>query len=208
MSERILPKDAHLVPPEAERVFEGEIYDVYHWPQKLFDGSVKTFEMLKRPDTVMIIALDESGQVIVNDEEQPGGIVRKNHLPVGRMEPGESPLAAAQRELHEETGWEFGDWELLDVVQMEKKIEWFTYLFIARRALRRSTQNLDTGERIATKSVPVEEVLRQDSLLRYFPWLAGVMVVDDLMPQATVITGPTVEVGAVQATQGSTGAGL
>lgn len=180
MAERILPKKASLVPSEAECVFEGKIYDTYHWSQTMFDGSVKTFEMLKRPDTVMIIALDENGQVLVNDEEQPGGIVRKNHLPVGRMEPGESPLAAAQRELREETGWECGDWELLDVVQMEKKIEWFVYLFIARRALRRSAQNLDTGERIATKSVPLEEVLCQDNLLRYFPWLRFAQTVDDL----------------------------
>lgn len=35
MTERILPANAKLIPPEAECVFQGEIYDVYQWSQKL-----------------------------------------------------------------------------------------------------------------------------------------------------------------------------
>lgn len=54
MTERVLPKGARLIPPEADRVFRGEIYEVYQWSQKMPDGSVKTFEMLRRPDTVMV----------------------------------------------------------------------------------------------------------------------------------------------------------
>ena len=83
MTERVLPKCARRIPPEADCVFGGEIYKVYQWPQKMPDGSVITFEMLRRPDTVMVIALDESSYVLVIDEKQPGGIVRKNHSPVG-----------------------------------------------------------------------------------------------------------------------------
>ena len=132
MTERVLPKGARLIPSEADCVFGGEIYKVYQWPQKMPDGSVKTFEMLRRPDTVMVIALDQAGDVLVIDEKQPGGVVRKNHLPVGRVDSSdESVLVAAQRELREETGCTFANWRLLDVVQMDKKIEWFTYLFLA-----------------------------------------------------------------------------
>lgn len=140
--------------------------------------------MLRRPDTVMIIALDPDGNVLVNDEQQPGGIVRKNHLPVGRVDPSdESVLAAAQRELREETGYVFADWELLDVVQLDKKMEWFTYLFLAQNALRRMTQNLDVGEDITNKFIPLTEVIHQPNVLRYFPWLHDVETVDDLINQ-------------------------
>ena len=186
MTERVLPKGARLIPREADCVFRGEIYEVYQWPQKMPDGSVETFEMLRRPDTVMVIALDEAGDVLVIDEEQPGGIVRKNHLPVGRVDSSdESVLAAAQRELREETGCTFPDsyWGLLDVVQMEKKIEWFTYLLLATGALHRAAQHLDAGEDITVKSAPLAEVLYQDNVLRYFPWLRYVESAEDLTPR-------------------------
>ena len=186
MTERVLPRGARLIPPEAKLVFRGEIYEVHQWPQKMPDGSVKTFEMLRRPDTVMVIALDEAGDVLVIDEEQPGGIVRKNHLPVGRVDPSdESVLAAAQREFSEETGWTFPDsyWRLLDIVQMEKKIEWFTYLFLATGALHRAVQHLDAGEDITVKLAPLAEVLHQNNVLRYFPWLRDVESAEDLTPR-------------------------
>lgn len=184
MTERVLPKGARLIPPEADCVFRGEIYEVHQWPQKMPDGSVKTFEMLRRPDTVMIVALDEAGDVLVIDEKQPGGIVRENHLPVGRVDTSdESVLAAAQRELREETGCDFAKWRPLDAVQIEKKIEWFTYLFLATGALHRAAQHLDAGEDITVKSAPLAEVLHQDKVLRYFPWLRYVESAEDLMPR-------------------------
>lgn len=187
MTERILPANANLIPSEAECVFRGVIYDVYQWPQEVEeDGKkvFKTFEMLRRPDTVMIIAVNPDGNVLVNDEQQPGGITRKNHLPVGRVDPDdESVLAAAQRELREETGYEFDDWRLLDVVQLDKKMEWFTYLFVAQNALRRMAQDLDAGEDITVKSIPLTEVIHQDNVLRYFPWLRDIETVEDLVNQ-------------------------
>lgn len=187
MANRPLPPGARLVPPEAKRVFQGEIFDVYHWDQPLFDGSCQTYEMLKRPDTVMVIAIDDTGRVVVNNETQPGGIVRKAHLPVGRVDAeDQSVLAAAQRELVEETGWEFAEWELIDIVQLEKKMEWFVYLFVAKRALRQTAQRLDSGEKIQTTTTPLADVVRQKNLLRYFPWLHGVEVVDDLVVQKSV----------------------
>ena len=48
MTERVLPKGARLIPREAELVFRGEIYEVHQWLQKMPDGSVETFEMLRR----------------------------------------------------------------------------------------------------------------------------------------------------------------
>lgn len=38
------------IPPNAQRVFSGKIFDVYQWPQPLFDGSIATFEVAKRLD--------------------------------------------------------------------------------------------------------------------------------------------------------------
>jgi hypothetical protein len=53
----VVPKNAKVIPKQAQRVFKGQIFDVYQWPQKLFDGSTQTFEMLKRPDTLTVLAI-------------------------------------------------------------------------------------------------------------------------------------------------------
>lgn len=164
LTKRVLPKGARLVPTEAKRVFKGEIFEVFQWPQKLFDGSTATFEMLRRPDTVCILATSEDHKIVACDERQPGGIVRKNHLPVGRVDPeDESVLAAAKRELVEETGMEFSRWDLIEIVQPDAKIEWFVYTFLARGLVRKSAPHLDPGEEIEVKMLPYEAIWGQAS---------------------------------------------
>jgi hypothetical protein len=38
-----MPKDQPTkFPASAKKVFEGVLYDVYQWPQKLYDGSTAT----------------------------------------------------------------------------------------------------------------------------------------------------------------------
>ena len=42
---------------------------MYQWPQKLYDGSSATFEMLRRPDTVESIGIVEDKIILLNDEQ-------------------------------------------------------------------------------------------------------------------------------------------
>jgi ADP-ribose pyrophosphatase len=152
---RIVPDSACLIPPEAERVFKGEIFDVYQWPQTLFDDSVATFERLKRPDTVVFIAVKDDKLVLINDE-QPGrpACIR---LPGGRVDAGEQWLAAVQRECLEEIGMRFGQWRLINVVQPVTKIEWFVALYIATDFVSQQAPTLDAGERISSMELSFHE---------------------------------------------------
>jgi ADP-ribose diphosphatase len=146
------------VPDQAKRVFKGEIFDVYQWPQQMYDDSTETFEMLKRSDTVVMVAVSENGRIVLVDEEQPTQ-KRERSLPTGRVEAGEEPLVAAMRELAEETGYTSEQWELWRSYQPHSKIEWTVWYFVARGARKTTTQKLDAGEKIEVHDVSIPEFL-------------------------------------------------
>ncbi|WP_028245029.1 NUDIX hydrolase [Pseudoclavibacter soli] len=157
MTDRWLPDGAHMIPDNAELAFQGIIYDVYHWQQELYDGSFATFEMLRRPDTVVTIGLDDDDNVITINESQPGGITRNGGVSAGQVEASDaSVLAGAKRELREETGYAFRNWRLLEVRQPESKIEWFVHVFVATGVIDVVPQRLDAGERISVHPLPFE----------------------------------------------------
>jgi len=145
--QRILPSNANLVPENAKKVFEGEIFDVYQWDEKFFDGTPATFEMLKRPDTVKIIAL-KGNKIIVVEDIQPSS-KPKITFPGGRIEQSDgSWLEAAKREMLEETGLEFKTWKLIEVNQPISKIEWFVAWYIASDFSDQISPQNDFGEKI------------------------------------------------------------
>jgi ADP-ribose diphosphatase len=145
------------LPPQAKKVFQGKIFSVHHWEQKLYDGSTATFEMLKRPGTIQIIPT--SGEdIYLSYEEQPTK-PKTFTLFGGRQEPNEDPLVTAQRELLEETGLASDDWELLKTYEFEGKIEWPMYLYVARNCRKVAEQHLDPGEKIEVKKVSFPEFI-------------------------------------------------
>ena len=153
--QKIVPPHAVLIPDDAEKVFSGEVFDVYHWPQERFDGSIATFEMLKRPDTVEFIAIRDDKLLLV-EEEQPNKPLRLR-FPGGRVDSGEDWSAAVQRECLEELGLRFHTWKLVLVDQPASKIEWFCATFIATDFQEETASNQDAGERIFIKPYSFEE---------------------------------------------------
>lgn len=166
----IIPQNAKLVPKEAECVFKGQIFDVYQWQQKMFDGSFQTFEMLKRADTVKVIAIKDS-KIVICEEQQPNTKVFFD-VPSGRHDvESESELEAAKRELLEETGMTFASWKLISIRQSNTKIDWFVYMFLATDFINQGAQMLDAGEKITVhlKSFSETIELANDPRNRYIP---------------------------------------
>lgn len=106
-----MPKKSKKLPKNAKRVFRGVIFDVWHWNQKMFDGSWATFEKLQWADTVNVIAT-AGEKIVVLRQKQPDWKKSKNTLAGGRVDEGELPLEAARRELLEETGYVSKKWKL------------------------------------------------------------------------------------------------
>jgi ADP-ribose pyrophosphatase len=114
--------------------------------------------MLKRPGTIQIIPTADD-HVFLSYEEQPTK-PRSFTLLGGRQEPDEDPLVTAKRELLEETGMKSDDWELIKTYESEGKIDWPTFLYVARNCRKVAEQHLDPGEKIEVKKVSFDEFLK------------------------------------------------
>lgn len=175
MIRKYVPKNAKLIPKNARKVFTGEIYQVFQWPQKMYDGSTATFEMLGRPDTVKTIAIvtpeelaELNGAKKTKDDNEPKAIITRQKqprtdwfydFPGGRADEEDTDeLAAAKRELKEETGLEFRSWKLIEAKQPFEKTDWIVYTFIASGLSSQGQQELDAGEIIELEAVTLDEL--------------------------------------------------
>lgn len=148
------------VPKDARKVFEGIIFDVYHWDQLLFDGTTKVFEMVKRVPSVEVLAVTGDGMIVMQKEEQPdrGSFIS---LPAGMGSYDEEPIETARRELREETGMEAEEIILWKEMNLSTKIDWPSYYFIAKGCRKVTKQHLDSGEKIEPYLVTFEEFLEE-----------------------------------------------
>lgn len=156
--EIIKPKSVQPIPEHAKLVFKGEIFDVYQWEQEMYDGSKKTFEKLKRPDTVAVFPVLDDGKILLTTQSQPG---REEFIdaPSGRVDAGEDVLEAAKRELLEETGYIAEEYILWKAVQPIGKIDWAVYAFVAKKCKKIKEQEVDAGEKISLKEYSFDEML-------------------------------------------------
>lgn len=159
------------MPPHAQRVFKGVIYDVYQWEQEGYDGSKHIFEKLKRADTVEVIAVTPDKKIIVTYQEQPLS-PPFIALVSGRADRGETAFDTAKREMREEVGYESSDWELLSAYHPSRKIDHVIFTFIARNIKKVGEQELDGAEKIDMRLVDFDEFIKVTSSPEF--WEDGV----------------------------------
>jgi len=105
----------------------------------------------------VILPLDENGNVtLVRQFRYAHGHVLLEAV-AGKLEKGEEPYPAAQRELREETGFTAQRWDFLGAIEtspgfLTEKL----YLYLAR-GLTRGAMDLDEGEFLEPVTLPLEE---------------------------------------------------
>ena len=87
----------------SERVFEGRVWDIRR-DEFAFAGHPVVREYMDHPGAVAVLAIDDQDRVLlINQYRHPVGL-RDWELPAGLLDvAGEAPIAAARRELAEET---------------------------------------------------------------------------------------------------------
>ena len=115
---------------------------------ELPDGCIiSKWPWLIMPDYAIVLAVTGGGEFLCFRQTKYG-VDGTSLAPVGGyIEPGEDPLAAAQRELLEETGYEASDWVNLGHYRVGGNHGAGTaYLFLARGARRVTEANADDLE--------------------------------------------------------------
>ena len=147
------------LPEGSKKVFEGVIFNVFQWDQKMYDGSTEVFERISRADTVEAIVVSKDGKLLIQKQQQPDRDDWFLSSVGGRVDQGEEPLVAMKRELKEETGYSSDDWELLSKHCPSSKLMWYIYTYIARDCVETHEQDLDAGEKIEVMEVDFDEFI-------------------------------------------------
>lgn len=104
-------KVAHKV--ESKRIYEGDIVNFRVDTVRLDDGRETTRELVEHNGGVVIACQPSEDEVALIRQYRYSVDEDLLELPAGRIEPGEDPLHAAQRELTEETGYQAKIWREL-----------------------------------------------------------------------------------------------
>lgn len=99
-------------------VFECPLFRIHHDALIEPNGKPSERDVIRHNGSVVILALDNS-----KSKKDPWVVIERQYrhaanqflweLPAGKLDPGEDPLAGAQRELEEETGYRAKKWRPL-----------------------------------------------------------------------------------------------
>jgi ADP-ribose pyrophosphatase len=102
----------------SEVIYDGKLLHVRRDKVRLPDGAVAEREYIRHPGAVVIIALLDTGELVMERQFRYPLARDMIELPAGKIDPGEPPLATAQRELLEETGYQASEWAHLATIHL------------------------------------------------------------------------------------------
>lgn len=146
----------------SKTVFQGPVFRVVSQRVQEPDGVRVRRDIVQHHGSIVILALDESHRpprILLERQYRHAAGARLWELPAGSLEPGENKLAAAKRELREETGYTAASWQraLFFYVSpgfLNESME----VFLAR-GLKKGKAQPEEDERIVTRFVPLPQAV-------------------------------------------------
>ncbi len=141
-------------------VFRGRVFAVVNKKLLLPNGRRTTWNVIEHPGACAIVARFDDGDVLLLHQLRPATGETLWEIPAGTLEPGESPLATAKREIIEETGFRAHRWKKLrEFYTVPGFCNEKMHLFLATH-LSPATAEQDADEVIRAVRVPYPKALK------------------------------------------------
>ncbi|MES2946596.1 MAG: NUDIX hydrolase [Pseudomonadota bacterium] len=189
--------DAHLleIKTGSEEIFRGHFLHALRDTVQLPDGGKATREYIVHPGAVMIIALLDDGRVVLERQYRYPVQRVMIEFPAGKLDPGETVLVCAQRELMEETGYTARQWARAGVLHpvISYSTEFIDIWFA--RDLTLGERKLDQGEFLDVFTATPAELAAwcADGQVSDGKTLGGMLWLQNVLSGAWVLDWKTVE---------------
>lgn len=145
---------------DMKQVFQGEIFSVWQWEQEMFDGSIRIFEKIGRPNSANVFGVLPDKRIMLVWDQQPGREVEGVLTPAGgQIDEGETPEQGATREFFEETGYKAGLLTPWFSYSPSSKIMFTVHFFIAKNIEKVTEPEQSAGERTEVRFFTFDEFL-------------------------------------------------
>ena len=162
-SPRSLPSVAKPKVFSSKTVFNGRVFHVTRDNVQEPNGITAIREVIRHSGSVVVLAVDDTGaeaRVLLERQYRYAAQEFMLELPAGRIDPGEDALAAAKRELLEETGYTARKWKrALFFYPSPGFLEETMTVFLAR-GLQPGVAQPEADELIDHELVPLSRVVR------------------------------------------------
>lgn len=123
-------------------------------------GEIAEFHLLEAPNWSAVLAETDDQRLILVEQYRHGAKRISRELPAGVIDGSETPLAAAQRELREETGYVADEWHsILDVHTEPSRHTNRAHFFFCRGAKLSGQTSFDPSENIRLCLVSKSQLL-------------------------------------------------
>jgi 8-oxo-dGTP pyrophosphatase MutT (NUDIX family) len=123
-------------------------------------GKEHDFYVIDCVDWVNVIALTDDDRIVMIEQYRHGSDTVELEIPGGMIDPSDpSPLAAGQRELREETGYEGERPAIIgDIFPNPAMMSNTCHTLLVENSQLRHPTSLDHGEDLVTRLVPISEI--------------------------------------------------